>query len=264
MKCKGLLLSSLFNVFMRTIAFMLLLIAGTATSCAQYYMNVFNKNGETVRFAVTELDSVFFTYKEIPAYEYVDLGLSVKWAAFNVGATKPEEFGDYFAWGETKPKEDYSWPAYKWCNGSYDSLTKYNTKSDYGTVDDMTVLDPEDDVAHVRWGGSWRMPTKAEQEELLDSCTWTWFDSGNTEFNGVAGCKVTSNVEGYTDRSIFLPASGYRESLLLGGVGYYGYYMSSLCSGSPYFARVLELSSDSRRIYYAFRCNGQSVRPVCP
>ena len=134
---------------------------------------------------------------------YVDLGLSVKWATCNVGANSPEEYGDYFAWGETKPKDSYKWSTYKWCNGSKDKLTKYCKESYYGRVDNKTVLDLVDDAAHVNLGGAWRMPTKEEIRELKDNCTWTW-----TTQNGVNGYLVTSKKN---DNSIFLPAAGYRS-----------------------------------------------------
>lgn len=99
-------------------------------------------------------------------HEWVDLGLSVKWATCNVGAIQPEEFGDYFAWGEVETKAIYNWDTYKY----YDdfNLTKYTSN------DSKTVLDPEDDAATVNWGGAWRMPTKAEQDELRNNCTWDW------------------------------------------------------------------------------------------
>ena len=197
-------------------------------------------------------------------HEYVDLGLSVKWATFNVGALSPEEYGAYYAWGETEAKTDYSWSTYKWCNGSYDTQTKYNTLSSYGTVDNKTTLDPEDDVAYVKWGGNWRMPTKAEQDELRNNCTWTWYDSGNSEFNGIAGYKVTSNKAGYTDRSIFLPAAGHRSDTRLSNVGYYGYYWSNSLTGSPDYAWYIDFGSDDVRWGSYYRDYGQSVRPVCP
>ena len=98
-------------------------------------------------------------------YEYVDLGLSVKWATCNVGATTPEGYGDYFAWGETKPKDYYAWSTYKYCDSSSLTLTKYCSKSYYGKdsfSDNKTILDSEDDAATVNWGGAWRMPTKEE------------------------------------------------------------------------------------------------------
>ena len=210
--------------------------------------------------------------------EAVDLGLSVKWATCNVGATKPEEYGDYFAWGETEPyyedgyaqeypqshwKEGksagYNWSTYKWCSGSSTTLTKYNT------VDNKTTLDPEDDVAHVKWGAIWRMPTIAEQEELINNCTWTWYSSGNSEFGGVAGYKVTSNKEGYTDRFIFLPAAGYRNVTDLSDVGSgSNYWSSSLRTDSPNYAWGIGFNSSSVVAYIINRYYGLSVRPVCP
>ena len=104
-------------------------------------------------------------------HEYVDLGLPsrIKWATCNVGATTPEEYGDYFAWGETEPKDNYDWSTYKWCNESNATMTKYCTDSSYGTVDNKTVLELEDDAAYVNWGGNWRMPTKAELDELTNT-----------------------------------------------------------------------------------------------
>ena len=190
-------------------------------------------------------------------HEYVDLGLSVKWATCNVGATKPEEYGDYFAWGETQPKNTYDWSTYKWCNGSYNTLTKYNNSSSYGTVDNKTVLDLSDDAARANWGGSWRMPTKAEQDELREQCTWTW-----TTQNGVNGYKVTSKKNG---NSIFLPAAGYRSGSSLNNAGGYGYYWSSsLYTDSPYGAYDLYFNSDSVDWSGSSRYYGQSVRPVCP
>ena len=135
-------------------------------------------------------------------HEYVDLGLSVKWATCNVGAESPEDYGDYFAWGETTSKSTYNLSTYKYCNGSSTTLTKYNTSSSYGTVDNKTQLDLTDDAARANWGGSWRMPTYAEWTELCEQCTWTW-----TSQNGVKGYKVTSKSN---CNSIFLRATGYR------------------------------------------------------
>ena len=192
-------------------------------------------------------------------YGYVDLGLSVKWATCNVGASKPEEYGDYFAWGETKPKDYYNWSTYKWCNRTRNTQTKYCTDSDYGTVDNKTTLDLSDDAARANWGGSWRMPTKAEQDELRENCTWTW-----TTQNGVKGYKVTSKKSGYTNKSIFLPAAGghYGSSLdLAGSRG--DYWSSSLNTAFPYCAYDLSFSSDYVNWDNYYRRNGFSVRPVC-
>ena len=193
--------------------------------------------------------------KTINGHEYVNLGLSVKWATCNVGASKPEEYGGYYAWGEPEEKSNYDWSTYKWCNGSYDSQTKYCTDSYYGTVDNNTTLDPEDDVAHVKWGGTWRMPTFDEQKELLNNCTWKW-----TTQNGVNGYKVT----GPNGNSIFLPAAGYRYGTVLSNSGIYGNYWScSLDEGSSNNAYYLNFKSS---VYFdwfnSYRYYGLSVRPV--
>ena len=193
---------------------------------------------------------------------YVDLGLSVKWATLNIGAGDPSDCGDYYAWGETETKSDYSWSTYKWCNGSYNTLTKYNSNGSYGTVDNKTSLDPVDDVAHVKWGGNWRMPTNAEIDELRTNCTWSIYGYGY---------RVISNIEGYTDRSIFLPFTGYRENGYLyqqdqDDYDYGHYWSSSLDNSYPrlayylyytYYGRTISTSEGNRYI-------GRCVRPVCP
>lgn len=136
--------------------------------------------------------------------EAIDLGLpsGTLWASCNVGANSPEEYGSYFAWGETEEKGYYDVTSYKWYDDPTDNLTKYCTVSDKGTVDNKTALDPADDVAHVKWGGKWRMPTDEEIEELVEKCSSEW-----TMLNGVRGYKFT----GPNGNSIFLPAAGYRN-----------------------------------------------------
>ena len=188
-------------------------------------------------------------------YEYVDLGLSVKWATCNVGASTPEEYGDYFAWGETQPKDTYNWSTYKWCNGSSNSQTKYCTNSSYGTVDNKTTLDLSDDAARANWGGSWRMPTDAELTELRTECTWTWI----TE-NGVNGYKVTSKSNG---NSIFLPAAGYRYNNVIAIDGSALYWSSSLGSNYPDYACDLYFDATWVGFSSLTRDYGRSVRPVC-
>ena len=191
----------------------------------------------------------------------VDLGLpsGIKWASCNVGAEKPEDYGNYYAWGEVLPKEDYSLATYKYANG-YDKLTKYCNNASYGDngfTDNKTTLEPEDDAAHVNWGGSWRMPTDAEWAELIANCTWTW-----TTQNGINGYQVTGKTN---SNSIFLPAAGFRDATDLSLVGYDGdYWSSSLCEYGPYYAWYLYFGSDSVRRNYNIRFYGLSVRPVCP
>ena len=214
--------------------------------------------------ATVTANSVYVANFVLPTnngHAYVDLGLSVKWATCNVGATTPEEYGDYFAWGETTPKTTYNWSTYKYYNGTEDSMTKYCTNSEYGTVDNKTTLELTDDAAHVNWGGSWRMPTLAEQEELIDTnnCTWEWIAR-----NGVNGYKVTSKKNG---NFIFLPAPGWRYDDNHYNAGSDGSYWSSslgmylinaashLHFGSTFNGGVYKLDSE--------RCRGLSVRPVC-
>ena len=190
----------------------------------------------------------------------VDLGLSVKWANMNVGAESPEDYGNYYAWGETTTKSTYDWSTYFDTNDGGNTFTKYNNEGG------KTVLDPEDDAAHVNWGGSWRMPTMAEWQELLDNCTWTW-----TRQNGINGCKVTSNKAGYTDKFIFLPAAGYSYEGDLYEVGSYGYYWSS--SLNEFNLDGSDGSSCASCLYFYYRYPdlsiglrdaGLPVRPVLP
>ena len=175
---------------------------------------------------------------EINGHEYVDLGLSVKWATCNVGATTPEEYGDYYAWGETSPKEEY---------------TEENC-STYGKQMSDIAGNAQYDAATANWGGSWRMPTYDELEELITKCTLTWITQ-----NGVNGY----NVEGPNGNSIFLPAAGFRFGSSLIVAGSFGYCWSS----SPYeygddYACGLDFSSDGHGMGYSNRYYGFSVRPV--
>jgi len=200
-------------------------------------------------------------------HRYVDLGLSVNWATCNIGVDKPEEYGDYIAWGETVPKSEYTWENYRFRISGDDffkniKFSKYNTDSITGVVDCITTLEMVDDAAHVRWGGSWRMPTVDEFRELMDSCTWTW-----TAINGVNGYKVTSNVPGYTDRSIFLPAVGFGNATFNRQNDHGLYWSSSLrpsspnCPNSPYI-----ISFNLKGISWgaSTQQNGYPIRPVCP
>ena len=232
----------------------------------KYYLTEWNtkSNGSGVSYP---LGCVISIDKNITLYaqwkkclgnpsEYVDLGLSVKWATCNVGASKPEEYGDYFAWGENHPKSTYNWSTYKWCDGSETTLTKYNSNSSNGIVDNKRALELDDDAARVNWGGSWRIPTTQELEELRTECTWIL-----TTQNGVKGYNVTSKNNG---NSIFLPAAGYHYH---GGIDYAGTFF--FCWSNSLFD-----SNSATHLYTAnspivvnwgprSRYYGLSVRPVC-
>ena len=194
--------------------------------------------------------------KGISTSQVVDLGLSVKWAGWNVDATVPEGYGGYYAWGETEKKDYYFWSDYKWCEGGGEhSMKKYCTDNFYGTKDEKNSLEPEDDVAHVKWGGNWRMPTGAEQWELREKCKWEW-----TTLNGVKGYKVT----GPNGNSIFLPAAGYKNGSDVYSAGSEGYYWSKTLSAKSDKARCWRFySSYVGDNIYENRNHGLSVRPVC-
>ena len=237
----------------------------TATPNHDYIFINWTVNGEVVStenpYIATIASDVEFVANFIERYnghEYVDLGLSVKWATCNIGATAPEEFGNYFAWGETEPKNYYDWTTYKYCNGTDDTMTKYCTNSTYGIVDNKTTLDLNDDAARINWGGVWRLPTKEEQEELRNpnNCTWTW-----TTQNGVNGYKVTSLKNG---NSIFLPAAGdYYDDVLNGMNSKGSYWSSSLNTTYNFSPSSLHFNSGSVSLNDYYRCDGRSVRAVC-
>lgn len=185
----------------------------------------------------------------------VDLGLSVKWACCNVGATRPEEYGGYYAWGETEEKGYYSWDTYKYWSGDGD-----DSVDDAGIINiGSNICGSSYDVAYVRWGSSWRMPTREEIEELNDKCSWLW-----TTLNGVKGMLVT----GPNGNSIFLPAAGYRGGYDIDDEHADGCYWSASSSDSEEArdctARGFRFYSDGYHewnfYYYKY---GHSVRPVC-
>ena len=216
-------------------------------------------------------------------HDYVDLGLTsgTKWATCNVGANKPQDYGNYYAWGEVTTKETYNWSIYKYGSG-YDQLTKYCSKSSYGKdgfTDSKTTLDLSDDAAYVNWGGKWRMPTYDQQTELRNECCWVWTDSyNNSNVKGyiVYKAKASSDkgVKIYEDETpsssyklsdahIFLPAAGYRDDGDLGVAGSYGgYWSSSLGTGYPDYAWNVFFLSDDVGDYFDLRCYGRSVRAV--
>ena len=197
----------------------------TANASAGYQLNHWQDgNTDNPRTITVTEDATYTAY--FTNGDYVDLGLpsGLIWATRNVGASSPEDFGDYFAWGETQPKSCYDWDTYAYAY--YDDgdlhITKYNTNSYYGLVDNLTTLQPGDDAATVNWGNGWRMPTREEWQELLDNTTVTWIQQ-----NGVNGILFTSS----NGNSLFMPAAGYREeSSLYSGPGFY--YSSSLYTDS--------------------------------
>ena len=204
--------------------------------------------------------------------EYVDLGLpsGLKWAKCNLGASKPSDYGDYYAWGETAPKADYDWATYKWMQAGQSDwkyITKY-TIADGETEgiwydssrkfigDNKTALDAADDAATAKLGSPWRMPTIDEIQELIDKCTWTW-----TTQDGVNGYQV----DGPNGNAIFLPAAGYRKVSGLKYAGSQGYcWSSSLSTTESNCAYSLDLNSDRYLIARTYRYFGYSVRPVRP
>lgn len=184
-------------------------------------------------------------------HEWVDLGLSVKWATCNVGASRPSDYGGYYAWGETSTKSRYDLNTY------FDYLDSTGDKWGTYKIGGQTRITPASghDTARENWGGKWRMPTDAENEELCKKCTWTWIT-----MNGLKGCRVT----GMNGNSIFLPAAGNRDATDSSSVGEYGsYWSSSLSSYNSCDAIYLGFGSGFHSATNCvIRSVGRSVRPV--
>lgn len=231
----------------------LILFAMTGSNLFSQGFYVYTKDGQRQDYASENVDSIVF-YEKVAAdivdnfingHEYVDLGLpsGLKWATCNVGASKPEEYGGYYAWGETEEKNDYSSDTYKY----YDSSTGY---VDIGS----NISGTQYDVAHVKWGSSWRMPTESEIQELVNNCTWKW-----ATYNGVNGQLIT----GSNGNSIFLPAAEYR----------FGTDFSNLNTGGHCWSATYGVYNNDRAVSLYFggrtwgwtnslRINGYTVRPV--
>ena len=200
---------------------------------------------------IQAVDSITFVESKV-APTYVDLGLSVKWGTCNIGAKNPEDFGNFYQWGDVATKESYDWDTYKY-GTDRTNLEKYNVK------DGKTVLDPEDYAAIVNLGEGWRMPTPAEIKELVDNCTWEW-----TTVNNVKGYKVTAK----NGNSIFLPAAGvmFTKNPYYGGQ--YGYYLSNTLregeeSYVKMYAQGFSFQSDKYQTDDRIARNyGITVRPV--
>ncbi len=218
--------------------------------------------------------------KSADEHEYVDLGLpsGTLWAACNVGATSPADYGDYFAWGETSPKEEYSWRTYKWCKGSEYTLTKYYEAPSGGETGNDIVLEREDDAATANWGRVWRMPTYREYQELFKECEWTWTKKENSSGIAVEGYLVVSKHNG---ESLFFPAAGKKTASAALGITIVNENPADSCVGKywtssrsvdgwstvPVQADNLSFNRSSfSSIMISLldegRCSGYSVRPV--
>ncbi len=221
-------------------------LAGILASC--------NGNGKTAEAGSEETVEKVATTGTVAGHDWVDLGLSVNWAACNIGASKPEEYGDYFSWGEPSTKESYEWTTYSMCNGSDTKLTKYCNVLKYGDndfADNLTTLESSDDAATANWGKEWRMPSQAEFQELLDKCTWTWKDNGY-------------EVKGVNGNTIFLPIPGSRSGQALFDDGKRGeYWSNSVNTDYPCYAYDIFLDSIEHKISYQNRHYGNPIRPVC-
>ena len=203
-------------------------------------------------------EEVNFTTKNPVSHDYVDLGLpsGTLWATCNVGADTPEEYGDYFAWGEPHPKVTYNWSTYQYCDGNSNTLTKYCNDASYGCngyTDILTTLLPQDDAATANWGADWRMPTIEEWEELCLNTTSTWSSQ-----NGVNGWIFTAS----NGNSLFLPAGGYYNNDNLCYVDRYGRYWSSSLNTVPYTAMGFSFLSSGDYVNFYSRYYGRSVRAV--
>lgn len=251
------------------LAALLLLVAGLQTASAQKII-LHMPDNQKVEYEISQLDSITFEESDdiiVDEHEWVDLGLpsGTLWAKCNVGANSPEEYGDYFAWGETTgfpgDKEVFDWNTYKYCNyndnASVATMTKYCTRRDYGLVDNKTELDSEDDAATANWGSGWQMPSIAQYNELMNS---NYTDIEWTNQGGSYGRKITSKSNG---KSVFLPAAGYRLSGGFGRPGLDGYYWSRSLH-TDYDDCAYQLTFYFGNIYTknAIRCYGLSVRPV--
>ena len=197
--------------------------------------------------------------------EMVDLGNGVLWATRNLGATSPEGAGNYYAWGETETKSSYSWNTYKW--GTETALTKYVLDAVHGEVDNKNILEPSDDAATASLGGDWRIPSKDDWEWLYGHCTKTL-----EELNGVRGIRFTSEVEGYTENSIFLPFVGIMNGSSVvalydeGVENCFAYWGSTLYESASSLAAASEWTTKSTLlcdVNFEERYYGLPVRPVC-
>jgi hypothetical protein len=229
--------------YILSISFLAMQLAATAQT-----VNVHFKNGQTIEYPAANVDYVDFSAKAsaptVTAGQVVDLGLSVFWASCNLGAESPEEYGDYYAWGETKPKTSYTETNYAYYD---DNLKQY---TDIG----VNISGTQYDAATVNLGGDWRMPTKDEMEELIDNCTWEWIQT-----NGKNGFKVT----GKNGNSIFLPAAGCHAGPIISQEKEILRYLTGIRSKSINFVNTLIASSTLSPNMTVFDSYfGLPIRPV--
>ena len=253
------------KIFMLIVA--VLSAAGALAQENERIMVVLKTDGTAIRVSVGEVREVFFendTPEPEPTMESVDLGLSVKWATCNLGADKPESYGDYYGWGCPEPYakgDDAGWPLYfQKIGGSGTDESDCGTEKDplqeYVYHNNKSIAGTKWDAARKKLGGKWRMPTQDEFNELLNNCTCSW-----TTLNGVNGYKVVSKKD--TSKYIFLPAAGGRYGISLLSAGLDGYYWGATPNSSnAYYACSLYFYSGSRRVGRSSRFVGFPVRPV--
>ncbi len=240
-----------------------MLLIGVQTAKAQKVV-LHMKGNQTFECSISQLDSITFEGDDLiieEEHEWVDLGLpsGTLWATCNVGANSPEEYGDYFAWGETEPKENYSWSTYKYCEGSYNTMTKYCPQSNYGYngfTNTLTELLPEDDAATANWGYDWQTPNKTQFEELTNNnhTTKKW-----TTINGINGELITSKSNG---KNIFFPAAGCLGEFPLTASQYGEYWSCTNYTDDNNCAYALSFDENFCSYGNGRRDFGRSVRPV--
>ena len=231
-----------------------------------------------LRFGTSYGEEIIYTHKnnntsdgKQNGHDYVDLGLpsGTKWATMNIGASAPEDYGNYYAWGETETKETYNWSTYKYFFDNNGDNVPYddNWRVESGELKDIgcNIAGTQYDVAHMKWGDSWKIPTSAQMDELQNRkyCEWIW-----TFLNGVKGYIITSKLNG---KSIFLPACGVfysNEQQHMNTDGYY--WLSTSETSNTFYADYLIFSSDSYETChkselfqdYNGRDHGRAIRPV--
>lgn len=232
------------------------------------YVNVTLNNGETIEYKVNAIKEITFfiddnTSTTDGVHEWVDLGLPshTKWATSNIGANNPEEYGNYYAWGELRTRSSYTWTTYRFSNDDGTLLRKYNTDLECGHPDNLTELTADDDVAFQEWGEGWTMPTASQIKELIAECEWEW-----TSINGIMGCIVRSKKN---SNSIFLPAAGRKSDTKIKDDTVLGFYWSKSMfslgenhTWMPKYASALKVYTlGAVHVDYS-RCYGISVRAV--